>query len=141
MGHVQLGLLKTGENRCNDSWTLLVHYKAIRQERCTCKGSCNLTAECEDKMSTTTMDHQLVNKNYTEYDEPSDVWTDLLFVGGFVLMRQLPTLLRQISDTISQIMDKGYAVHVKKGDFEVRFGTDQNMWSPADKSDSRVASV
>lgn len=78
-------------------------------------------------MTTKTMDRQLANEGRAECDEPSDVWIDMLVVGGFALVRHLPTLLDFVSSAIAQIMGNGYEVHVKKGDFELRFGKDRNL--------------
>lgn len=87
-------------------------------------------------MTTTMIDHQLANKKCPECDEPNDVWAELLVVGVYLFVRHIPSLVGYVSSTIAQIMDKGYAVHVKKGDFELLFSKDHNL-GEANKPEAR----
>jgi hypothetical protein len=72
-------------------------------------------------------------------DSSSDAWDGLLILGGYLLIRQLPTLLDWVLNLTSQFTNNGYAIQMKKGDFELRVGNSQSMWEPDDKTDSRAA--
>ena len=71
-------------------------------------------------------------------DSSSDAWDGLLILGGYLLIRQLPSFLDWVLKLTSQFTSNGYAIQMKKGDFELRVGNSENMWGPGDKIDGQT---
>ena len=52
------------------------------------------------------------------------LWNRLLLSPSFYLIPYLPDFINKVLDIPSQIMENGYGVDLKKGDFNLKFGRD-----------------
>lgn len=79
------------------------------------------------------------NNNFPTTNGWQDIGESLLFGAGLILLPHLPSFIHKILDLPNQIMANGYGCHVKKGDFEVRFGKDVS-YHP-EQPDTSTASI
>lgn len=74
-------------------------------------------------------------------DDSSDAWGMLLIAGGYILIRQLPKLLDRAFNLASEFMSSGYALHMRKGDFELRIGNGKDVWEAEGNVGDSVATM